>query len=413
MQKTTHFTVLLLTLTLVTLACSLGGGGQAATPDQAAELATVVAATLEAADTPANAPAEEPVNAPADDDANAILPHTLYYLSDVGSGGFQVWRMERDSITQTQLTHEAVPVDEFAVAATDGRVAYIANNQLFLIGADGSGRTLLVDGGPIDIDSESYHYGQKISGLAWSPDGSVLAYGQGGINLYNFNSHDIRRVVENELEQVDDNFILPRALYFPHSWSPDNRYLLTEIGFYEGGSLGIFDPASGSLIQLGNGIVCCLPNWTSDSQAVLVGSPYVGMIISGLWHFNAVNGMMTELIASQNPDETFNLVGWPWQLPNGDLLYFYTNTIDFPEGDQPLTLVRSGADGNSGRAAVRPESWEIYEVLWAPDGSLAITIQPAPGENDWPRHGPVVLIDTAGGPPRPLVTNAYFLLWGP
>jgi hypothetical protein len=94
-------------------------------------------------------------------------------------------------------------------------------------------------------------------------------------------------------------------------------------------------------------------------------------------------------------------------------VYFYNNTAEFPENEIPLLMVISSSDGITGRTQLRPEYFVIYETLWAPDGSLAVLVQPPPGEPTFPRKGPIVLVDIAGNPIRPLVPSGYQLLWGP
>lgn len=129
----------LLILVLVSLACASPIGDAPSSPDH---VATIVAGTLQAL-TP-GAPAEltpEPEPTPV-----SLLPHSFYYLGTDATGLSQVFRIERDGITQRQITVEPLTVDSYDVSLVDGSVAYISNNQLFMIDADGSGRRLLVDG---------------------------------------------------------------------------------------------------------------------------------------------------------------------------------------------------------------------------------------------------------------------------
>src|SRR4026209_3025873 len=77
--------------------------------------------------------------------SGSLLPHALYYLADG-----QVFRMDRDGKTKTQLTFEPVDVTDYDVSLADGGVVYVANNQLLLINADGSSRQFLVEGGTVD-----------------------------------------------------------------------------------------------------------------------------------------------------------------------------------------------------------------------------------------------------------------------
>jgi dipeptidyl aminopeptidase/acylaminoacyl peptidase len=391
--------VFVLILGMVGLACSLlenNTGGADLTPSEAVPV-----------------PTEEDTTSPIDSGGDA-LPRSLYFLSDMGTGGFQVWRLEKDSITQTQVTSEAVPVTDFDVSPLDGRVAYLVNNQIFVISPDGSGRALLVDGGPADETDSDYHFTRKITGLRWSPNGGYLAFGQHGINLYSATDGALTKVIPNNLEPIEGFYPYPQALYTPHTWSPDGTRLLVEIGFYEGSTLGVLEIISREVIRLGEHIVCCYPYWSWDSRSVLVGSPFMGIIPAGLWRYDAITGEEVNLVPHTSPDDTLNFVGWPMELPNGDLQYFFTNTAAIPSETPRLTLVRTASDGISGRTQIRQEDWDPQEALWAPDGSLVVVVEPYVQDTDPVRDGTIILIDTLFSEPvRPLVTNGYKPRWGP
>ena len=103
------------------------------------DLGTAVAATLTAR---APGPVEgEPTNPgatpPPAEDAD-VLPRTLYYIAPDGAGITQVFRLERDGVTQTQLTTESGSVTDYDVSPVDGNIAFVANNQLLYANADGS-----------------------------------------------------------------------------------------------------------------------------------------------------------------------------------------------------------------------------------------------------------------------------------
>jgi len=287
MKSLHRITLIVPLLALISLACQLTGN-------------TANQPTLENPTTDAYGTLESPgkqVFTPETGAEDSILPHTLYYLSNTGTSGFQVLRLGRDGITQTQVTSEAVPVTDFAVSPIDGKVAYIVNNQLFVIHPDGSARTLLVDGGPIDKESPDYHFKTRINGLSWSPDGTTLAFGQNGINIYYFSNSTYENLLPNNLEPLEGVYPFPQALYIPLSWSPDGERLLVDIGFYEGATLGVFDPSSRNVVRLGDFMVCCHPYWSPDSSSVLVGSKEAGILNSGLWRYDAATGVPTELVS--------------------------------------------------------------------------------------------------------------------
>jgi hypothetical protein len=157
-----------------------------------------------------------------------------------------------------------------------------------------------------------------------------------------------------------------------------------------------------------SGILCCQLSWAPDSGSILVASPYLGLVSPGLWRYDANTGAEGILVAGSEEAGAFEFVGWPLQLPNGELLYFYASTAEVPEGDVPLLMLRSDPDAASGRHQLRPESFSILEALWAEDGSLAIIRQASGGAG-----AQVVLARSDGSPLKVLLNEAWELRWGP
>lgn len=116
-----------------------------------------------------------------------ILPNSVYYLSQV-SGTTQVWRLERDGVSQTQITHEQTSLDGYDVSRIDGSVAYLVENQIYLVDADGDNRRLLVDNAAADPAASEFAYRQAVTIPRFSLDGRVVAYGYNGVWLYHFDT---------------------------------------------------------------------------------------------------------------------------------------------------------------------------------------------------------------------------------
>lgn len=413
MKKFTHFTILF-TLAVVLVGCSLPSS-QNTTPNINEDMiATSVAATQAALSGNPSADADveaAPVEAAEEP---TLLPHSLYYLSDTGGDGFQVWAVDATGSNPVQITSEPEGVDSYAVSPTDGRVAYITHNQLVVLNLDGVGRSILVDGSSLITESDSFYYTQRISGVSWSPDGSQLAYGQDGLHIYNFATSTDSHIIANELNYTDGGGMFPNRLFSPLEWSPDASQMLVNISFIEGGSIGVYTAATGDVAQVGQGILCCHEVWSPDSRSIVIASPYLGMIQSGLWRIDTHTGAVSELIPTTSEDETLNFAGWPLVLANGDLRYFYNNTPNFPEGETPLIMVQSGSDGVTDRTILRPETWLNDDILWAADGSLAVAVEPDPATSStYPRTGPIVVIPASEDPVVPLGVNGYGLQWGP
>jgi hypothetical protein len=138
-----------------------------------------------------------------------------------------------------------------------------------------------------------------------------------------------------------------------------------------------------------------------------VASPYLGLIDSGLWRYNAQSGERITLIGGETG--LYEFAGWPLQLANGDLRYFYSSSTDVPGGDVPLYMVASGPDGVSDRTQLRADAFSIREALWAEDGSLALIMSAVPGD----LSGPVIVAFADGSQLQPLLEEAWQLGWGP
>jgi hypothetical protein len=174
-------------LTIVILACALPvpsvgqptqSSGTAILPSSPDpnKVGTVVAMTLTALAPKGDNPIV-PTIAPATEAPTTVLPHTLYYLGTDSAGIIQVFRIEQDGTTRRQLTSESDNVSDYDVSQVDGSVAYIANNQVLYVNADGSGRRVLVDGGKVDPNNP---FISTISSPVFSIDGQTLAYGYNG-----------------------------------------------------------------------------------------------------------------------------------------------------------------------------------------------------------------------------------------
>ena len=150
--------------------------------------------------------------------------------------------------------------------------------------------------------------------------------------------------------------------------------------------------------------------WAPDSKTVLVGSPYIGLIKPGLWRYDAATGERIELLGL-NDEGLFQYAGWPLQLADGSLRYFYTSSTEIPAGDLPLFMMRSDGDGVTNRLELRPDSFSnIGEVLWAEDGAFGLILQLNPSGGT---SGSVVLALSDGRQLQILLTDARGLRWGP
>jgi Tol biopolymer transport system component len=212
---------------------------------------------------------------------------------------------------------------------------------------------------------------------------------------------------------LGETFVFSKENYTPGPWSPDGDKLLIIMSYFEGSTLAIMEPDKDEPFRRlrSNGPVCCTYHWTPDGSSVLVANPWYGNDWPGLWRYNAETGEEFELVTTLPGQSRF--VGWPVQLPSGDLLYFYGEKFTFEEGI-PLVMVRSSSDGGN-RTQIRPEEFQIADALWAEDGSLALILTFLGDRNLESSTAQIVLARPDSSPLQILleVKDILQMAWGP
>lgn len=407
-----------LILSIVALACDLpipsvpipSTGATSTPPFSPEQVGTAVALTLTAA-----VPGNGNATLPAPGEPGVALPSTLYYLGTDSAGLTQVFRIERDGVTQRQLTSEPVSVSDYDVSHVDGSVAYVANNQLLLVNADGTNRRMLVDGGPMDPNNP---FLSNVSSPVFSPDGQTLAYGYQGLRLYALAANDSELILEDQIDDVGGGLFVPRELYSPERYSPDGTKLLITLGYYEGASSAVYYPATNALVRLEGGegaLICCDDTeWASDSASFYAASPTMGMFSSGLWRVDAATGEVTTLIQGDAGGGNYNVADEAYLAPDGQL-YFLFATVPAPEGiimRSPLQIVRSAPDGVTGRTVIPSEDLQLLnEALWAPDASFLVAVI-APSQEIY-QGGQAKIVYLDGRPSVVLAPDVQRMKWGP
>ncbi len=383
-----------LVLFMVTFACANPPGGTP--PESPANIETIVAATFQAL-------TQVP---PSPNGISSLLPHPLYFLNNDGAGLAQVYRLDKDGVAVTQLTFEPANVNDYDVSMMDGSVAYVSNNQLFTIKADGSNRSMIFNEG-------------AVSNPVWSPNGETIAFAYKGLNFYSIASGQSSRVLEDQVDDLGDGLTFPRELYWPESYSADGSRLIITLGYYEGASTAIYYPNGGALVRLNGAegaIICCGDyHLTSDASTLYAANPSSGMFNAGLWRVNTATGDVTTLLLGSYDTNPAEVADNPFLAPDGQLYFFYAS---LPNADEfidrpPLQLVRSAADGVTGRTVLRPETFEnMNEAIWAPDASFVIVANPALPEIY--EGGAAQLYYTDGQKAMvSLVSYAMKMKWGP
>ncbi len=175
------------------------------------------------------------------------LPKSLYFLEGKDEGA-QVWRLETDGVTRTQVTHEGAGVGDFAVSALDGSIAFTSDNHLFLVDGNGNDRRLVADDSLVDWNAEDAAFRGSIENPVFSPDGRTLAYGFDGLHLYDIKTGTDEHVLTNLGNLMGEPFVFDKEVYVPGPWSPDGSRLLIIMGYYRGQHPGGDDAWSAAAI---------------------------------------------------------------------------------------------------------------------------------------------------------------------
>lgn len=349
---------------------------------------------------------------PTQTEASSLLPHSLYFLGGPWEKK-QVWRMEADGTTRTQLTEE-VDVGYFDVSSIDGSIAFVSNNQLLLMDSNGENRRLIADDSQLPEEYRGTYEHGTVEYPVFSPDGQILAYALDGLHLYNIATGEDKHVLTNMGNLLGTPYVFSKELYSPASWSPDGSKLLFTMSYFEGSTLGVMEPAASQPFRrlLSEGPVCCDYSWTPDSRSVLVANPDFGVHAPGLWSYDADTGKESLILGGvPKEDEKMQFVSSPLKLASGEFLFFHTQLerLD-PDVGIPLVMVRSDSKGSI-EAQLRPEQFHIRQVLWAQDGSWALILGSI---ENWDRK--LYLAPSDGSPLKIIIEDAkdiWELSWGP
>ena len=389
---------------VVVLACvpSLGSNVTQPSSDQ---VATVVAQTLQALTPDATSTSEVSAN---------LLPQSLYFLGMDNRSLYQVYRVERDGKTQTQLTSEAVNVLGYDVSRRDGSFAYEIDNQLVLLNADGSNRRVLAEGA---ARGNVYSFYRPV----FSPDGQTLAYSNGGINLYDIASGTTNLVVPDR----PDDASMPREFYVPESFSPDGKKLLVHSLHSDTSSIAMYDLATNTLVPFAgktdDDFACCQFGreivWSPDGGTLFSANPSPGVDPGGLWRVNTATGEVTLIVPYGNENNTFNFVDEPYAAPDGRFYYFFSNYSGdlgpLQRAPGYLEIARIAGDSwTESTTLLHSESLRMLnEALWAPDGSFVIVALAS--SEDVHNGGQAEIVYLDGRPNVVLAPFTQQMKWGP
>ncbi len=341
-----------------------------------------------------------------------LFPSLLYYLSNDAQGTTQVWKMEKDGITKNQITNGNSDVTDYDVSMANGLLAYVTNNDLYILPKDQSTPQLIVDGMTPD-GSDGFFMQKLVSYPEWSNQGDRLAYAQDGLNIYSITTGTIEHFITNELNTLDNDYVMVKEMYHPMVWSPDDTQIAIGITYYEGGTTGIFHLDSRQIIKLskrGEGGACCDIVWTKNSTQVYVSGYSYGGESSDIWMFDSTTGAPFEFLSTRTPDGRYHF-GQFLHITGNQVYFFYNLLADYPVSGQTASMATSSSAIPASPSLLRQDSQYFVDVLWAEDASFALGLRRGSGD-EYPYLGDLLYIPSGTDPIQPILQNVRLPKWG-
>jgi Tol biopolymer transport system component len=159
--------------------------------------------------------------------AGVTLPADLFFIG-LQAGVPQVWRLDAASGAVAPITATISGVRDFAVSPDGSRVAYTSGAAIYSQTISGGVETLVVE------LAEDVSFGAP----SFSRDGLALTYYNRGIWITNITSGEPRRLIADDAPQDGTSERLIQLFTAPQ-WSPDGRWILSRVQFYEGYDLAL------------------------------------------------------------------------------------------------------------------------------------------------------------------------------
>jgi Tol biopolymer transport system component len=259
-------------------------------------------------------------------------------------------------LTTSMTLPDTLESDVF-LSPDGGQVAYATGEHIFIAGLDGSR--------PQRVTQTPGIYGAAGSPLAWSPDGTRLAFYEGSypfqrLNVVTADGGD-RRVLT-----PDPDFQIYRSRVL---WSPDGRY----IAFYQPYNPPFSNQEVVALVNVNTGETQALTrpgfydalSWAPNSEYLAMASGLqAGQ--QALFKLNLVNQEFTPL--TSQPLQ--NILESQWA-PEGDWVAFTATPEDDLFGTQVLHRVRP--DGSQFAALTTTDEY-VYPFIWVPMPTQAQTL---------------------------------------
>jgi dipeptidyl aminopeptidase/acylaminoacyl peptidase len=339
-----------------------------------------------------------------------LFNHPLYYLSKDGDGLTQLYRMEVDGKTTSQVISAPGGISDYDVSQHSGLIAYVTDNDLMILRPDDPAPIKVLDEIPQD-GSDGFYEHHAITYPVWSHDGNSLAFHHTGLVIYYPASGEMKTLLQNQIEEGD--FSIVRELYIPEKWSPDDSKLLLNITYYESGTAAIYHMNTGQVVKLTKGDQSSAMGssaWTEDSTQVYIAGYSYGGESSDMWMFDANTGAPFEFIPVHAPENRYNLAQFP-SIFEGKVYFFYDLLNTYPQNGQTTRLAVSSPAIPAKPEFIRADGQDLVDVLWAEDATFALGLQRT-STDEYPYYGNLQYIPVNGQPSQIILSNVRMAKWG-
>jgi hypothetical protein len=212
--------------------------------------------------------------------------------------------------------------------------------------------------------------------LIFNKDSSLLAYEDiEGLHIVTLSNLTNRLILQNDLRGLDDQTVSVATVtsYYPIVWSPNNAWLIVDLGKWEGGWPTLLSVTTGQLHEMNK----CMHSmeWSSDSRSILGAVAFSGYIgcgeEPGIYRADvSFNGIVEERLYSEfaNIEPTYQRDPLWFKLSPNNQWAAFTFLTDFDLQNQVNTpdlhrLLIMSPDGQQGRELVGDRI--TNQPLWA------------------------------------------------
>jgi hypothetical protein len=189
------------------------------------------------------------------------LPSNLYFIAPE-AGVLQVWRLPKNGDPPATITDAATDVIDYRVSSDGTQIVYTSGGVIYrrVIGTQDITEI-------VTLASDA-----RVSGTpAFSTSGRKIAYANKGIWVYDLDTQTPTRLVADVIpQQLERETEI--TIYNTPRWSPDDSWLIIQVGYYEGFDNALLSTTGSPLSPLPLNLFVTNTTWTSEGNLLVFSS---------------------------------------------------------------------------------------------------------------------------------------------